>query len=412
MGSPLIDVSIMLSGPGDQKLELLSSIEPTEGESAAAANGTCAAATVRSLYMSFLHDMHYDPAGTTPSAAEADQTATICSQVSAMCGINDGSDAAAGVPHYIIDTSCRLAASAYAHLSLASRVKVAHYSALTISIDEHDHHHGSSTTAAAARARYLQDLALFSFKLCDPEGYAKCYPGRGPLHPRLELMIRFLRSEQSPFYGTHLRRHAGLVKSTLDYVEATLVEADLDAGPTPVDLAGPASAHMRLAPAFWRHKSGIAEAYAHFIFMDCCNGSKSRGQEQCHPEDDGDDDDDEARLYSALYAVIPELVCSIQGINDVLSLHKELQDGETSRATIAVDARIHGVSLHDALAAYARYMVGSRSRILSLLHHLAAPDMRATVHRFLQGYLAFHVGHSRYRLHQLLPPAWYNKETC
>lgn len=394
MGSPLVDVSVMRLLPGEkQPLQLLSPIESApagEPEPAAAAangTGTCSAATLRSIYMSFLRDMHYDPAGTAPSSGYGDRMAAISVQVSALCGNND--DGAVVVPKYMVGCSARLAATAYSHLSLASQVKVAHYNALLMCVD--DQH---SSTTAAARARYLQDLALFSFKLTDPSGYATRCPGRGGLlDPRLKLMIAFLWSEQSPFYGTHPRRHAVLVRSTLDFVEANLVEAGRAAAAG--DLDGPAGGDMRLAPVFWRWKSGAGEIFAHFVYMDCHNGGSQEEEE-------------EERFYGTLYSVVPELAASIHGINDVLSLYKELQDGDTT-STVVMDARIHGVRLEVALAAHAQYPVGSRTRMLSVLTHVGAPHMRPTFDRFMQGYLVFHVADPRYRLHQILPPAWYDQ---
>ncbi|KAF8649384.1 hypothetical protein AX16_005825 [Volvariella volvacea WC 439] len=156
-----------------------------------------------------------------------------------------------------------------------------------------------------------------------------------------------------------------IITSTLNLVTALLLENETQ---------GMKLQHSAVGyPTFSRVMSGASEAYALFSFPK------------------------ELPLQSFIQA-LPEMMIYINNGNDILSFYKEDSDGETVNRPSWL-AECHQVSKNKALKMLEDAAVEAHTRILQTLKpHQGAYEAYSA---FSKGYIGFHSGLQRYRLHEL-----------
>ncbi|KAK0438995.1 isoprenoid synthase domain-containing protein [Armillaria borealis] len=154
-----------------------------------------------------------------------------------------------------------------------------------------------------------------------------------------------------------------IVQATLRFMTALILEIKSKSEPTKVDKYA----------IFLRELSGIAEAYAVFIF----------------PTD---------LPYSVYIQALPLLRDVICFINDIVSFYKEEADGENyNLISMLAEANDEPktTTLHNMVG---RCMEAHERALLVLSPH---KDAHGMYKEFVKGYLAYHLGAKRYRLNEL-----------
>uniref|UniRef100_A0A8H7XMP5 Uncharacterized protein n=1 Tax=Psilocybe cubensis TaxID=181762 RepID=A0A8H7XMP5_PSICU len=132
--------------------------------------------------------------------------------------------------------------------------------------------------------------------------------------------------------------------------------------------------NARAWPTYLRTKTGVAAAYGFMIFP-----------RNLHSD------------ISVYIQAIGDICTFIDLTNDVLSFYKETLAGEKTNY-IHNRAFISGISVEDTLLEVAQDVLDAHTRIVSTL---STEDAIRCWKNFVNGYLAFHVTQSRYRLQDL-----------
>lgn len=168
-----------------------------------------------------------------------------------------------------------------------------------------------------------------------------------------------------------------LIKSTVDCISACAYE---------VEGLGMSNADARHAPdsaQYFRYKTGGSEGFAFLLFP-----------EEVFPED---------RFLQCYLPAIPYIIQYLDFANDVLSFYKEELNSLDRASFIHTLARSSGISPLGALKQTSERVVRIFQDIRGVIRGNAA--LEDAMERFLHGYLAFHLGRSRYRLIELDIPA-------
>nr|AVL27462.1 terpine synthase-like protein MTPSL2 [Anthoceros punctatus] len=322
------------------------------------------------VYLDFLQKMSFS---NSRDSCYPEQLDSVAARVNEIAG--------SYLPEKYIKAGAGFGNLLYSYHSLDLQAKIGHFTAMGLLIDDL-----TVNLTGPARKRYLEDMRLFQMKFTDPEGYARLYPGRGKLHEVLERFMVYLRTDQNPFFPTQLRLHSLLIKSMFDLIEGNLLEQHYQEHPVEY------SAHMPQFPRFLRYKSGMSEIFAYFVIMQTSSsGSPSQ---------------DELFFYDRLYPMVPDLIDAIDFVNDVMSLYKELRQGEDSIA-ILTHSRIHNLSLLQSLQDRVEAVILCRTRLLALADRPGCDAIKDRIVTFFQGYMSWHFGIKRYRLDEILC-GWYN----
>ncbi|KAL5338232.1 isoprenoid synthase domain-containing protein [Aspergillus crustosus] len=168
-----------------------------------------------------------------------------------------------------------------------------------------------------------------------------------------------------------------IIKGALEFISSALVEfRDMDT------LKLPAEAGDFLIP--FRAKTGVAEPFAFFCFP-----------EDTHPEQDS---------LGKYLAIVPTIMLFLDYVNDILSFYKEnmrmkLASGSDSASFIKSYARLHGISLREALQRTTVEAVDVVKRLRAVCKQ--DPAVFGHIEPFIQGYISFHLSFPRYKLSEL-----------
>jgi hypothetical protein len=198
---------------------------------------------------------------------------------------------------------------------------------------------------------------------------------RTRLLARQPLGVKVLQSlfdqvlEMGRFYDTFATDM--VFKGAVEFCSANLVEIE----------KGALLKANKSAPEFvnyFRLKSGIAEPYAFYIFPEnLLHGSNPC----CH------------------LPLIPDLVGFINAVNDIMSYYKESLIGNERGNAIHLHAAANGQSVVESLSDYQR----SALVYLGRVREYASTELvlAEKVEEFIQGFMAFHLMYTRYRLNEL-----------
>lgn len=275
--------------------------------------------------------------------------------------------------------------TAYAHYvcklhPLDVRVKIAHYTALFLSADDCVSRVKADQEGAAAaddRARMLEDLRLFPMKLLEPQGHR----GR-ELHHSLEGFLAYHRSQELHPFGSHPELVSAMVRCTLAFVEALLLEQHYEVHPLNF------TSDMLLFPRFLRTKSGLSEVFTLFVLLPPSSVAGTE-LEACEQE--------EARFFhSRIVPMLPDVMETGDIMNDILSFYKEVLDGETT-IYLLTHAKVNNMSPLQCLRDRVDFVLAARKRIMALAHK-AGHGWEDRLGQYFQGFVWFHLRSKRYRL--------------
>ncbi|CAK5284300.1 unnamed protein product, partial [Mycena citricolor] len=188
--------------------------------------------------------------------------------------------------------------------------------------------------------------------------------------PILQALLEIIR-ELDSYFGTF--DVDMILKVTLEFLSANLIEFKRQADLRPTVNSPGYTTYFRL-------KSGVAEAFACFIFPLDRSAASPTAHSVAH------------------LPMIPDLVTFMNEANDILSFYKESLVGTERDNAIHMHARLHGLSLSGALEVYEKSVLGCMSRLRGFS---VAEGVESQVEQFLQGYFAFHMMCPRYRLKEL-----------
>ncbi|KAI9374455.1 terpenoid synthase [Aspergillus egyptiacus] len=251
-----------------------------------------------------------------------------------------------------IKASCIIATTTYPFVSIEIQRVIGIYTTFAICIDD-------ITNVSTA------DLKGFLDRLC-----------RSEPQPNLLLrdMLRFIAEEIPKFYGPF----AGdmIRKSIIEFTCACVVENEYHGEVVPARTAPD-------FPYYFRHKTGMAEAYAFFAFPETLAPEKT--------------------AMPVYLPVIPDLVRYFNPANDLLSFYKESVVGEERFNYIYNHAQYNGIGPLESLRSTA-------TDVTRCIHNAkttfsGTPTLSDAVTQVFHGYIVYHWSSSRYRLSELDPQA-------
>jgi hypothetical protein len=253
-----------------------------------------------------------------------------------------------------------------------AQLAMAHYVTLLTIIDDAVTKEGD---------KFLRDMEMFQVKMCNPDGYSRLFPGNGPLHPLLENLITFLTTDFCPFFLKHPILNNILIKATLDFIVACQLEV-LHSGKHGSKLE--ATSEIQQYPAFLWVKSGIAEGFSLLLLCPLA------------------DDEDSDFFYNKIFPVLADLNDFWVNLNDLLSLYKELKEGDLLNG-ILLNAKVYNTSLSDAIRQVVAHSVEVHKRVMSVADRSGSSRFKDYMVQMYQGYFVWHLGFAdRYHLDEVL----------
>jgi len=134
-------------------------------------------------------------------------------------------------------------------------------------------------------------------------------------------------------------------------------------------------------PEYLRLKSGMSEAYGHWIFYPSATHNP----------------------LSYIQAM-PDLVSFINRLNDTFSFYKEDLDGEVDNY-VHMQAKLVGCTPLESLERVSHEGTRLYKQIVRILTETSSLKELASFKRFSRGYIRFHLSTPRYRLEDVFPEA-------
>lgn len=195
-----------------------------------------------------------------------------------------------------------------------------------------------------------------------------CLLARHPQdNPVLQSMAEFMRSFY-PLFGQFSTDM--IIKDSLQFISACYVEAENE------KLCFPAEA--RQFPYYFRLKVGVAEAYS-FMLFPIAQFSELECLKHCLP-------------------IIPYLIRAFNGVNDIMSFYKELAEMEKCNF-IANSALCKDTNQME----FMRKLCDRLVQVIRTLRTLGRVHLGVSeaIESFIQGYVAYHLVQTRYRMEDL-----------
>lgn len=246
-------------------------------------------------------------------------------------------------------TGIAIADTSYAHVSsIEIQVLIAVYTVVLTSLDDPG-----------------------SINALPSEEFSRCYLTGFPVKD-MGLLGKFATILRNVW--SYYSRYAAftITSSTLEFLNSTILENETK----DMILSSNAAAFLE----YRRIKTGVAEAYAHFIW-------------------------DSAKFphESAYIQAIPDTLLYVNYVNDIFSFYKEEDNGETGNY-ISDRALVEQKSSLEALQSVIEKTMDAVERIRRILGDGGARDVFES---FARGYIAFHFAAPRYRLHEVVDKEYF-----
>lgn len=252
-----------------------------------------------------------------------------------------------------INSSVNIAITCYAHTSPQVQESVALFTSYAISIDD-------------MGQEFVDEMKSFVSDLLDGQ-------------PAKNLILRGF-FDIITAYDHQFGQFGGnmIVKSAIDFVCGCYLELERESRESKATERDTAK-----APEFaeyLRVKTGVAEAYAFFLFP-----------EEVFPEDE---------LLHAYLPAIPYIVQYFNYVNDLFSFYKEADENANY---VSNHAAAHKISPFESLDILCK-RIGD---IFHTINDILAPNenLRYNIQQFMYGYAVYHMCSSRYKLQELDIPA-------
>ena len=184
------------------------------------------------------------------------------------------------------------------------------------------------------------------------------------------LFIQHITVETPKYFGPY--GTGAIIKNTLDFFIGNLLESEL-----PDRFVVPRSAARW--PTFLRAKTGVSEAYAHFIYP-----------QERFPE---------PHSLGSFVPVIPDISEFINKVNDILSFYKECVVSTEDSNFIQTESRMTGVGPITILRRMCKEQADLANEIRRAL--VGYPEALQAANDFISGYIMYHCTNSRYRLREI-----------